>query len=84
MGKLFPRLIGLFSKIEGGKHQVDSEAEVGNEYKRRERTKWKGPLEGHVSGLKRTFTDSAWMLSLVSFLRFVEEVRNRPWLHSIL
>ena len=57
---------------------------MGNEYKRRERTKWKGPLEGHFSGLKCTFTDSAWMLSLVSFLRFVEEVRNRPWLHSIL
>ena len=36
MGKLFPRLIGLFSKLEGGKHQVGSEAEVGNQYKRRE------------------------------------------------
>ena len=35
-------------------------------------------------GLKRTFADSAWMLSLVSFLRFVEEVINIPWLHSIL
>ena len=57
---------------------------MGNEYKRRERTKWKRPLEGHFSRLKRTFTDFAWMLSLVSFLRFVEEVRNRPWLHSIL
>ena len=29
MGKLFPRLIGLFSKLEGGKHRVGSEAEVG-------------------------------------------------------
>ena len=28
------------------------------------------------SRLKRTFADSAWMLSLVSFLRFVEEVKN--------
>ena len=28
MGKLFPRLIGLFSKLEGGKHQVGSDAEV--------------------------------------------------------
>ena len=36
------------------------------------------------SGLKRTFSDSAWMLSLVSFLRFVEEVRNIPRLHFIL
>ena len=78
MGKLFPRLIGLFSKLQGGKHQVGSEYEVGNQYKTRERSKWKGPLEGHFSELKRMFTDSAWMLSLVSFLRFVEEVRNRP------
>ena len=29
MGKLFPRLIGLFSKLEGGQYQVGSEAEVG-------------------------------------------------------
>ena len=36
------------------------------------------------SGLKRTFADSAWMLRLVSFLRFVEEVRNIPRLHFIL
>ena len=36
------------------------------------------------SGLKRMFADSAWMLSLVSFLRFVEEVRNIPRLHFIL
>ena len=36
------------------------------------------------SGLKRTFVDSAWMLSLVSFLRFVEEVRNIPRLYFIL
>ena len=36
------------------------------------------------SGLKRTFADSAWMLRLISFLRFVEEVRNIPRLHFIL
>ena len=36
------------------------------------------------SRLKRTFADSAWMLSFVSFLRFVEEVRNIPRLHFIL
>ena len=29
MGKLISRLIGLFLKLEGGKHQVGSEAEVG-------------------------------------------------------
>ena len=84
MGKLIPRLIGLFPKLEGGKHQVGSEAEVGNQYKRRERSKWNGPFEGHFSELGRTFVDFSRMLNLVSFLRFVEEVRNRPWLHSIL
>ena len=67
MGKLFPRLIRLFSKLEGGKHQVGSEAEVGNQYERRERSKWKGPFAGHFSGLKRMFTDSAGMLSLFLF-----------------
>ena len=44
----------------------------------REGSKWKGPLEGHFSGLGQTFDDFSQMLSLVSFLRFVEEVRNRP------
>ena len=29
MGKLIPRLIGLFPKLEGGKNQVGLEAEVG-------------------------------------------------------
>ena len=50
MGKPFPRLIGLFSKLEDGKHQVGSEDEVGNQYNRRERSKWKGPLAGHFPG----------------------------------
>ena len=29
MGKLIPRLIGLFPKLEGGKRKVGSKAEVG-------------------------------------------------------
>ena len=29
MGKLIRRLIGLFPKLEGGKHQVGSKAEAG-------------------------------------------------------
>ena len=29
MGKLIPRLIGLFPKLEGGKNQVGSKVEVG-------------------------------------------------------
>ena len=84
MRKLFPRLIRLFPKLEGGKHQVGLEAEVGISTKGEKDQSGKNLLEGHFFGLNRTFADSAWMLSLVSFLRFVEEVRNRPWLHSIL
>ena len=41
-------------------------------------------LEGTFFRAQTPFADSAWMLSLVSFLSFVEEVRNIPWLHSIL
>ena len=44
MGKLIPRLIGLFPKLEGEKNQVGSEAEEENQYKRRERSEWKGSL----------------------------------------
>ena len=44
MGKLIPRLIGLFPKLEGEKNQVDLEADEENQYKRRERSKLKGPL----------------------------------------
>ena len=44
MGKLIPRLIGLFPKLEGEKNQVGSEAEEENHYKRRERLEWKGPF----------------------------------------
>ena len=29
MGRSIPRLIGLFPKLEGGKHRVGSEPEVG-------------------------------------------------------
>ena len=34
MGKLIPTLIELFPKLEGGKHQVGSKAEVGISIKR--------------------------------------------------
>ena len=44
MGKLIPRLIGFFPKLEGEKNQVGSKAEEENQYKRRERSKWKGSL----------------------------------------
>ena len=39
---------------------------------------------GHFSGLGYTFANFFWMLTLDSFLHFVEEVRNRPWIHYIL
>ena len=38
MGKLIPRLIGLFPKLEGEKNQVGSEVEEENQDKRRERS----------------------------------------------
>ena len=44
MEKLIPRLIGLFPKLEGEKNQVGTEAEKENQYKRRERSEWKGPF----------------------------------------
>ena len=76
--------MGPFPKLEGGKHQVGSDAEVRISIKGEKDQSGRDPWKGHFSGLKRTFADSAWMLSLVSFLSFVEEVRNVPWLHSIL
>ena len=76
--------MGPFPKLEGGKNQVGSDAEVRISIKGEKDQSGRGSWKGHFPGLKRTFVDSAWMLSLVSFLRFVEEVRNIPWLHSIL
>ena len=76
--------MGPFPKLEGEKHQVGSDAEVGISIKGEKDQSGGGSGKGHFFGLKRTFADSAWMLSLVYFLRFVEEVRNIPWLHFIL
>ena len=84
MGKLFSRLIGALSKFECGKHQVGSDTEVRISIKGEKDQSRRGSWKGHFSGLKRMFADSAWMLSLVSFLSFVEEVRNILWLHSIV
>ena len=42
MGKLFSRLIGLFSKLEGGKHQVGLEAEVGESVQKEKKIKVEG------------------------------------------
>ena len=50
MGKLIPRLIGLFPKLEGGKHQVGLEAEVGISIKGEKdqsgRDLWRGSFSG--------------------------------------
>ena len=76
--------MGPFPNLEGGKHQVGSDAEVRISIKGEKDQSREDLGRDIFSGLKRTFADSAWMLSLVSFLSFVEEVRNIPWLHSIL
>ena len=72
MGKRIPRLIGLFPKLEGGKRHIGSESEVGistkGEKDQSGRNLWRGTFSG----------------SDAPFPRFEEEVRNRPWLHSIL
>ena len=50
MGKLIPRLIGLFPKLECGKHQVGSEDEVGistkGEKDQNGRDVWRGTFSG--------------------------------------
>ena len=84
MGKLILRIIELFPKLECGKHQVGSEDEVGISTKGEKDQNGRDVWRGTFPGIGRTFDDFSRMLSLVSFLRFVEEVRNGPWLYSIL
>ena len=59
--------MGFFPKLEGGKNQVGSEAEVGMSTKGEKDQSGRDLLAGHFSELKRTFTDSAGMLSLFLF-----------------
>ena len=73
-----------FPKLEGGKHQVGSDAEVRISIKGEKDQSKRNLWRDIISELKRAFADSAWMRSLVSFLRLMEEVRNIPWLHSII
>ena len=61
---------GPFPKLEGGKHQVGSDAEVRISIKGEKDQSGRGSWD-ILSGLKRTFADSAWMLSLVSVQRFM-------------
>ena len=66
MGKLIPRLIGLFPKLEGGKHHVDSEAEVGintkGEKDQSGRNLWRGTFLGSDAHLMIFLGCLAWFL----------------------
>ena len=73
MGKLIPRLIGLFPKLEGGKHQVSSEGEVGISIKGEKdqsgRDFWRGTFPGSDSHLLIFLRFLAWFLFCVLWKR---------------
>ena len=73
MGKLIPRLIGLFPKLEGGKHQVGSKAKVGLSIKGEKdqsgRDFWRGTLPGLDTHLLIFLGSSAWFLFCVLWKR---------------
>ena len=73
MGKLIPRLIGLFPKLEGGKHQVGSEAEVRinikGEKDQSARDLWRGTFSGSDAHLLIFLECLAWFLFYVLWKR---------------
>ena len=73
MGKLIPRLIGLFPKLEGGKNHVGSEAEVGKSIKGEKdqsgRDFWRGTLPGSDSHLLIFLGCLAWFLFCILWKR---------------
>ena len=73
MGKLIPRLIGLFPKLEGGKHQVGSEAEVGISIKGEKdqsgRDFWRGTFPCSDADLLIFLECLAWFLFCVLWKR---------------
>ena len=73
MGKPIPRLIGLFPKLEGGKHQVGSEAEVGistkGEKDQSGRDLWRGTFSGSDRHLMIFLGCLAWFLFCVLWKR---------------
>ena len=73
MGKLIPRLIGLFPKLEGGKHQVGSEAEVGigtkGDKDQSGRVLWRGTFPGSDAHLMIFLGCLAWILFCVLWKR---------------
>ena len=73
MGKLISRLIGLFPKLQGGKHQVGSEAEVGISIKGEKyqsgRDLWIGTFPGSDAHLLIFLGYLAWFLFCVLWKR---------------
>ena len=73
MGKLIPRLIGLFPKLQGGKHQVGSKAEVGISIKEEKdqsgRDLWRGTFPGSNAHLLIFLGYLAWFLFCVLWKR---------------
>ena len=73
MGKLIPRLIGLFPNLEGGKHQVGSEAEVGISIKGEKdqsvRDLWRGTFLSLDAHLLIFLGCLAWFLFCVLWKR---------------
>ena len=73
MGKLILRLIGLFPKLEGGKHQVGSEAEVGMSTKGEKdqsgRNLWRGTFPGSDAHLLIILGCLAWFLFCILWKR---------------
>ena len=61
---------GSFQSLKVKKNQVGSEAEVGMSTKGEKDQSGRDLLARHFFGFKRTFTDSAWMLSLFLFCVF--------------
>ena len=73
MGKLIPRLIVLFPKLEGGKHHVGSEAEVGistkGEKDQSGRNLWRGTFPGSDAHLMNFLGCLSWFLFCVLWKR---------------
>ena len=73
MWKLIPRLIGIFPKLEGGKHQVGSEAEVGISIKGEKdqsgRDLWRGTFQSSDAHLLIFLGCLAWFLFCVLWKR---------------
>ena len=66
MGKRIPRLIGLFPKLEGGKHHIGFESEVGistkGEKDQSGRNLWRGTFPGSDAHLMIFLGCLAWFL----------------------